>query len=387
MKIIAIAKERAVIDAIEEAAGAIEGASLVLIEGSLTEGMEEARGWQRANVVFVEMQLKDDEDRASFTQLCRDAIGEVVVTAADGGIEDVRWLMRNDVADFLPQPLNAAELRSSIESAGRKSRVQEDVGGDNAVVLAVAGACKGLGAATVACQTAVRIQEVADKGASICLVDLDFQFGKISTHLDVEGRVDITEIGEDPGRLDESFMQSLAVKHASGFDVLAPVERLVLWEQVTPEAVLRLMELVAHVYDYVIVNLPPYWASWTPEIVRGLDAMALVFQVNVESIRHTRLLIDTIFENGGGSVPMYLYANRFKKKFLWFGVNMKDVEKALGREISFYIPDNPAVVMDAINRGAPLKEVKAGSDVEKSISDATDELLKAVARSRGAAAA
>jgi pilus assembly protein CpaE len=84
---------------------------------------------------------------------------------------------------------------------------------------------------------------------------------------------------------------------------------------------------------------------------------------------------------------MYLYANRFKKKFLWFGVNMKDVEKALGREISFYIPDNPAVVMDAINRGAPLKEVKAGSDVEKSISDATDDLLKAVARSRGAAAA
>ena len=387
MKIIAIAKDPMVIAAVEEAANAIEGASLVLVEGSLSEGIADARGWQRAHVVFVEMELKDEEDRASFTQLCRDAMGEVVVTASDGGIEDVRWLMRNDVADFLPQPLNGAELKASLESASRKSRIQEDTGDSNAVVLAVAGACKGLGAATVACQTAVRVQEVADKGANICLVDLDFQFGKVSTHLDVEGRVDITEIAEDPARLDESFMQSLAVKHAAGFDVLAPVERMVLWEHVTAEAVLRLMEMVAHVYDYVVVNLPPYWASWTPEIVRGLDAMAVVFQVNVESIRHTRLLIDTILENGGGSVPMYLYANRFKKKFLWFGVNMKDVEKALGREISFYVPDNPAVVMDAINRGAPLKDVKAGSDVEKSISDATDELLKAVARSRGAVAA
>ena len=358
-----------------------------MVEGRLSDAMEEARGWQRANVVFVEMQLKDDDDRTTFAQLCRDAMGEVIVTAADGSIEDVRWLMRNDVADFLPEPLNTNELRASIESAARKSHVQDDVGGDNAVVLAVAGACKGLGAATVACQTAVRIQEVADKGANICLIDLDFQFGKISTHLDVEGRVDITEIAENPARMDESYLQSLVVKHSTGIDVLAPVERLVLWEQVTAEAVLRLMELVAHVYDYVVVTMPPYWASWTPEIIRGLDAIALVFQVNVESIRHTRLLIDTILEHGGGSVPLYLYANRFKKKFLWFGVNMKDVEKALGREISYYVPDNPAVVMDAINRGAPLKEVKPGSDVEKTISDATDDLLKVVARSRGAVAA
>ena len=80
MKIIAIAQDQEVIDTIKEA---------------------EARGWQRANVVFVEMRLKDEEDRSGFSQLCRDAMGEVVVTAADGGIEDVRWLMRNDVADLL----------------------------------------------------------------------------------------------------------------------------------------------------------------------------------------------------------------------------------------------------------------------------------------------
>ena len=55
--------------------------------------------------------------------------------------------------------------------------------------------------------------------------------------------------------------------------------------------------------------------------------------------------------------------------------------------LQLVVLDNPAVVMDAINRGAPLKEVKAGSDVEKTISDATDDLLKAVARSRGAVAA
>jgi pilus assembly protein CpaE len=387
MKIIAIAKDQSVIETVQEACANIEGANLLLVEGDLTDGMQEARGWQRANVVFVEMRLKDEDDRSSFSQLCRDAMGEVVVTASDGGIEDVRWLMRNDVADFLPQPLNAVELRASLDSAARKSRVQEESSGGHSVVLGVMGSCKGLGAATVACQTAVRVQEAADKGSSVCLIDLDFQFGKVSTHLDVEGRVDIVEIAQDPARLDDSFLQSLAVKHATGIEVLAPVERLVLWEQVTSEAVLRLMELAANLYDYVIVNMPPYWASWTPEIVRGLDALALVFQVNVESIRHTRLLIDTIYEHGGGSVPLYLYANRFKKKFLWFGVNMKDVEKALGREISFYVPDNPTVVMDAINRGAPLKEVKAGSDVEKSISDATDDLLKAIARSRGAVAA
>ncbi len=387
MNIVAIAQSDQVKTTVKKVADDLQNSKVSVLDGRLAEAMEKSASWQRADVIIVEMHLNQETDRAAFTDLVRKARGSVIVTADDAKVEDVRWLMRNDVSDFLPHPLSEAELANSLTSVAKQT---SEVGGTehaHAVILAVLAASKGLGAATVACQTAIRIREQAAKTDSVCLVDLDFQFGKVSTHLDVEGRLDIAEISNAPSRLDESFLSSLVVKHPSKIDVLAPIERLSLWENVTSEAVCRLMEIVAHAYDYVIVNMPPYWASWTSEILRGVDAVNIVFQVNVESIRHTRLLIDTIFENGGGQVPMFLHANRFKKKFLWFGVNMKDVEKALGREISFYVPDNPTIVTDSINRGVPLKEVKPGSDVEKAISDAADEILASIRQGRGAVAA
>ena len=50
------------------------------------------------------------------------------------------------------------------------------------------------------------------------------------------------------------------------------------------------------------------------------------------------------------------------------GVRRGDLERALGKSLSGTVPNNYRLVREAIDRGVPLDEVRAGNDVSASLS-------------------
>ena len=60
------------------------------------------------------------------------------------------------------------------------------------------------------------------RGRRICLLDLDLQTSHLCDHLDIEPRLQIQEILENPDRLDAQLFDLFVSRHAaSGIDVLA----------------------------------------------------------------------------------------------------------------------------------------------------------------------
>ena len=119
MNIVAIAQSDQVKTTVKKVADDLQNSKVSVLDGRLAEAMEKSASWQRADVIIVEMHLNQETDRAAFTDLVRKARGSVIVTADDAKVEDVRWLMRNDVSDFLPHPLSEAELANSLTSVAK----------------------------------------------------------------------------------------------------------------------------------------------------------------------------------------------------------------------------------------------------------------------------
>src|SRR6516225_8909370 len=83
-------------------------------------------------------------------------------------------------------------------------------------------AAGGVGNSTLAVEAAVQLKTTkATRERSVCLIDLDFQNSHVCDYLDIEPRLQIQELAENPGRLDAQLLALFLSQHSSGVDVLA----------------------------------------------------------------------------------------------------------------------------------------------------------------------
>jgi pilus assembly protein CpaE len=60
--------------------------------------------------------------------------------------------------------------------------------------------------------------------------------------------------------------------------------------------------------------------------------------------------------------------NRFEQRLFGPGLRRADIEQALGDSFAAAIPNNFRLVSEAIDRGVPLDEVKAGNNIQQALS-------------------
>src|SRR5258708_25724037 len=80
----------------------------------------------------------------------------------------------------------------------------------------------GVGNATLAIEIGVQLKSAKrTRGRRVCLLDLDFQSSHVCDYLDIEPRMQIHEIANNPERLDAQLFDLFVSHHTSGLDVLA----------------------------------------------------------------------------------------------------------------------------------------------------------------------
>ncbi|MGV3635834.1 MAG: response regulator, partial [Pseudorhodoplanes sp.] len=150
-----------------------------------------------ATVVVVDLDASRADEMQALERLAMRTGGMppiVVVTQAfDANV--ARTLIQMKIADFLVKPVTPAEL---IRTCARA--VQPVGNGDNeAEIVTFIPAVGGSGVTTLAIQTAMLLLSSGPRGrASTCLVDLNLQHGCCADYLDLEPRLDLTEIEPRP---------------------------------------------------------------------------------------------------------------------------------------------------------------------------------------------
>src|SRR5690242_13871527 len=231
--------------------------------------------------------------------------------------------------------------------------------------LAAAG---GAGVTTLAIQTALLLRNSSDKARpSTCLVDLDFQHGSCCDYLDLEPRLDLSEIEPRPERLDGQLLEVMLSHHSSGLAVIAAPNRPAEMRSFDPDLVTRLLDLVASNFNYVVIDMPRTWFSWTDSVLLGSNRLFIVSELTVPGLKHAKHLVSAIGERLGDAQRPQVIVNRFEQRMFGAGLRKSDVEQALGKDFIAAIPNNYSLVREAIDRGVPLDEVKHGNKITQEL--------------------
>lgn len=329
----------------------------------------------QASVVVVDLDPRRQESLAGLRTLMGTvAPGAPVIVlteAFDDGL--ARWFLQIRVADFLRKPVQPKDvLRSCVQALRAGQAMPEQTGRTHALLPALGG----VGNTTLAIETAMILLRDG-KEPSTCLVDLDFQSSSCAEYLDIEPRLNVEEVGRYPERLDQQLLEVMLSLHGSGLSVLAAPGRPAQPNDVSPDFVLRVLDLVSARFRNVVIDLPRRWDPWTDAVLGGSNTVFLVTDMTVPGLRQGRNLAKAVSERLPEVEPRVV-VNRFQQTSLFgTGLRKTDAESALGAFFAGTVANNYPLVREAIDRGLPLESVKAGSNVS---ADLRKIVLSPVAR-------
>ncbi|MGA7790839.1 MAG: AAA family ATPase [Xanthobacteraceae bacterium] len=276
-----------------------------------------------------------------------------------------RRLMQMRVADFLVKPVPLVEL---VRTCARVAKPPASAETTEAQIFTFLPAVGGAGVTTLAVQSAMLLLNSGARGkTATCLVDLDFQHGACADYLDIEPRLNLSEIEPRPERLDRQLLEVMISQHPSGLSVIAAPNRPAEMRLFDPDVVTRLLDLVSSHFDYVVFDMPRTWFSWTDNVLLGSNKLFIVSETTVPGLRHAKQLVDAIRERLGDGPKPQVIINRFVQKMLSSGLRRSDIQQAIGDTFLACIPNDYGLVREAIDRGVPLEEVKKGNKITQQL--------------------
>jgi pilus assembly protein CpaE len=348
--------------------GASNAIDLTIVSGSLPEHAD-TLDCEDATVLVVDI---DSAVAAEMTALARlmARVGTrppVIAVTQSFDANAARTMVQMRVADFLVKPVQPLDVVRACAQAAQKP-AEGDTKTTEAQIYTFLPAVGGAGVTTLAVQTAMLLLNSGARGKpSTCLVDLEFQHGSVCDYLDLEPRLNLAEIEPRPDRLDRQLLEVMLSYHASGLAVIAAPNRPAEMRSFDPDVVTRLLDLVSTNFEYVVFDMPRTWFSWTDSVLLGSNKLFIVSEATVPGLRHGKQLVAAIRERLGDGLKPQVIINRFRQPMFSSGLALKDVEQSLGDAFCSVIPNDYALVREAIDRGVPLGDVKPGNKITAQI--------------------
>jgi pilus assembly protein CpaE len=350
--------------AVRSTFGASKAIDLALTPGRIAD-LADTLALEDATVVVVDLDAGRADEMGALARLMARAGNRPPVIAVTQGFdaELARILIQMRIADFLVKPVAAIDLVRACARVAQGAPGAEKA--TQAQIYTFLPAVGGAGVTTLAVQTALLLLNSAGPRVKTktCLVDLDFQHGAVADYLDLEPRLNLAEVEPRPDRLDRQLLEIMLSYHASGLAVVAAPNRPAEMRSFDPDVVTRLLDLVSSHFDYVVFDMPRTWFSWTDSVLLGSDKLFIVSETTVPALRHARNLVAAIKERLGDGPQPQVIVNRFQPRMFAPGLRLADLRQVLGDAFTAVIPNDYALVREAIDRGVPLDEVKPGNKI------------------------
>lgn len=276
----------------------------------------------------------------------------------------VRQVMQIGVQDFLPRPLDPADLLAAIERRSGEGPAGE--GEDRAaraagVVLTVFGAKGGIGKSTIATNLGAMIARHTN--LSVLLIDMDIGFGDVAIMMDIEPRVTITDLAGSIATLDRTTFRNGLLRHPSGVHVLAAPRHPSEWSTITAEQMKGLIQFGARLFDYVILDTPGTFNDIVATAIEAATRVLVVSSLDMASIKDTAFLLDLLEAEGFPADRLNLTINNVNRVRT---IKTSDIPRVVRHEIFWEIPYDEQVVR-ASQTGQPVVLAKPKARAAKEL--------------------
>lgn len=329
--------------------------------------------------VALAIDTEDEHNIAMLSELIKQAHTRsirVVLIADDISPAALHRLLREGADEFVPYPLPEGELNAAIErlraptppaqepaappeqTAAPTPTATPSAHDRQGVLMAVQALAGGTGATTLAVNLAWELAAIESKDKTaprVCLLDLDLQYGSVSTYLDLPRREAVFALLSDTEAMDnESFSQALMTFEDKLQVLTAPSDLLPL-DFVTPEDVGRIIEVARRNYDYVIVDMPSTVVQWTEAVLQEAQLFFATLEMDMRSAQNTLRLKRALKSEDLPFEKLRFVLNRAPKFTDITGKSrVKRLADSLEISIEIHLPDGGKAVTQGGDHGRPL---------------------------------
>ena len=342
--------------------------------------------------VAISVDADDEGDLSRVTEVGRKAKGKgfkVLLVANEVSPMVLHQLMRLGADDFVPYPLPDGALHDAIERI-RKAEPEpvaatpaaapaplegeapapafKAKGDRQGVLLPVHGMSGGTGASTFAVNLAWELATIDKDPPRVCLLDLDFQYGSVSTYLDLPRKEAIFEILTDPGSADaDSFVKSMQTFNEKLHVFTSPADMLPL-DIISGEDVGKLIDLAMANFDYVIVDMPSTVVQWTEAVLTRAHVYFAMLELDLRSAQNVLRFVRALKAEALPHEKLRYVLNRAPKfTDLSAKSRVKRMAESLDIDIEVQLPDGGSQVTQANDHGLPLAESAAKNPLRKEL--------------------
>ena len=332
---------------------------------------------------------KPDEDNlapvANVIRVAKEQKINVILVPHDLNTVALHQLMRMGADDFAPYPLPEGALHDAIERANdipepvapvvetapasAAEPASAPLGNRQGIVLPVYGLAGGVGASTFAANLAWELQQnLVKENKKVCILDFDFQYGSVSTYLDVPRTEQAFEFLSEAAAADAESLKQAMSTYKDRLDVLpAPPDSLPL-EFIGAEEVDHLIKLAKRNYDFVIIDLPQALVSWSETILDHAHLYFGLVELDMRSAQNTLRFLRTLKAEDLPFEKVQFVLNRAPKFTDMNGkTRVKRMADSLEIVFRFQLPDGGKPVANAGDEGEALKELVPKNPLRKEI--------------------
>ncbi|MEX0284771.1 MAG: CpaE family protein [Paracoccaceae bacterium] len=333
---------------------------------------------------FIAMALdgEDEEDLVMMGEIITQAKSrdiKVILIAEDVSPAALHQLLRKGADEFVPYPLPEQELQYAIERLDQKSAEPPREGGNSpqlksgsakeGAVIVVQGLAGGVGATTLAVNLAWELVNVDPKDApSVCLIDLDLQYGSVSTYLDLPRREAIYEMLTDTENMDEEVFGHALLSFDERLQVLTAPSDMIPLDLISPEDVERVVEMARSHFDYVVIDMPSTLVQWSETVLNAAHVYFAAIELDMRSAQNALRLKRALQSEDLPFNKIRFALNRGPKFTDLNGKSrVKRMGESLGISIDLQLPDGGKQVTQGADHGIPLEKSAAKNPLRKEI--------------------
>jgi pilus assembly protein CpaE len=303
-------------------------------------------------------------------------------------LADKEYLRRAMVAgarDFVGHPLTHDELSKTIttlvEVERKRRALSNDVleNGQRGELISMFAGKGGVGKTTLATNLAVALAVEAKQKQKVAIVDLDLLLGDVAIMLDVTPERTVADLVPLIDKLDPELLRSFLHVHSSGVKVLCAPTRVEDGEQLNPERVRKILDVLQRTFDYVIVDLP---RAFDDRVVTALDMSSMVLLVtnyDVPCLKSTRVVLDTLRGWRYSEEKLKLVINHANRTN---GFAPGEAEGALDYPVYWKVPSDFAVAGTS-NQGKPFVQSQPASKLAQNLTALGGNLMGAHTPGKG----
>jgi len=333
-------------------------------------GLVVVRGEVAAGLLIHEIGEDPPRDFELVEKLVQAGVArEVFLTSARSEPEILMQALRSGAREFFVQPLNADEVRATLERHALRGATSRRKGR----VIYLVGSKGGVGTTTVAVNLAASLRALGAEN-SVAVIDMNQLFGEVPLFLDVEPVFNWGEVAKNIARLDATYLMSIITRHSCGVCILPSPSQFDRLQAATPDTVERLLSVMREEFDYIVVDGGQSFDELSLKIMELADTVLVVSILSLPCMINVRRLLETFKSLGfPRAEQVRVVVNRFQKHA---GITLKEAEEGIGRPIAWTIPNDYAATMSGINQGKLLQEVAPRAEVTKNLQDLATSLTK-----------